>query len=72
MSKTVIILVVAVGLIGCGSGAQQAVDVPNTNRIPRKEYKDMTVEEKIEFINKTPMPDEAKQKEIARIKAGGQ
>ncbi len=30
----------------------------------------MTKKEKIEFIKKTPMPEDAKQKQIAAIQAG--
>ena len=57
-------------LAGCGNGLDGPVDVPQANRVERKEWKDMTKEEKIVFIQKTPMPEEAKQKEIARINAG--
>lgn len=55
-------------LAGC---AQEAVvDVPDPNRQPRKEYSEMTQEEKIEFINRTPLPADAKAREIERIRAG--
>jgi len=56
-------------LAGCSQGGGP-VDVPQEGRVERKEYKDMSVEEKIDFINKTPMPEEAKRKQIESIRAG--
>lgn len=55
--------------LGCGSD-QGAVDVPNPDRVERKPWEQMTKEEKIEFIQRTPMPEEAKQKQIQSIEAG--
>jgi len=60
----------AVLLVGC-SDANPVVDVPNKDRVPRKAFAEMTKEEKIQFINHTPMPRDAKDREIARIRAGG-
>lgn len=57
-------------LPGCGSGAGEVQDVPNPERVERKEWDDMTKEEKIEFINRTPMPEEAKQAQIKAIQEG--
>jgi hypothetical protein len=54
---------------GCDSNSGP-VDVPNTNRVERKDFDKMSVEEKVKFIENTPMPPEAKAKEIARIKSG--
>ncbi len=56
-------------LSGCGSDSKP-VDVPNPDRVERKPWEQMTKEEKIEFIRKTPMPEEAKQKQIQGIEAG--
>lgn len=55
--------------VGC-QGEAGKVDVPNPDRVERKDWKDMNQEEKIKFIEKTPMGEEAKKKEIERIKAG--
>lgn len=58
------------GLIaGCGPDSKP-VDVPNADRVERKPWEQMSKEEKIEFIRKTPMPEEAKQKQIQSIEAG--
>jgi hypothetical protein len=55
-------------VLGCSGSEVQ--DVPNKDRVQRKEYKDMTAQEKIDFINRTPMPQDAKDRAIAGIKAG--
>jgi hypothetical protein len=54
---------------GC-EGQSGKVDVPNPERVERKDWKDMSQQEKITFIEKTPQSEEAKKKEIERIKAG--
>ncbi len=56
-------------LVACNQ-AEAVQDVPNPDRVERKAWEDMTPEEKIDFVNKTPMPEEAKQRQIESIKAG--
>lgn len=68
--KRALLILVPLIVVGCSDSAQ-VVNVPNPNRIERKPYESMTVDEKIDFINKTPMPQDAKDKQIAALKAGG-
>lgn len=72
MKKLLFVVLAVAGswsLIGCGNDVP-VQDVPG-ERVERKPFDQMTKEEKIEFIKRTPMPEEAKQKEIARIEAEG-
>ncbi|MDX2065276.1 MAG: hypothetical protein SFX74_05985 [Fimbriimonadaceae bacterium] len=69
LASAVSALCLAIGLAGCDSNSGP-VDVPNKGRVERKEFDKMSVEEKVKFIENTPMPPEAKAKEIARIKSG--
>lgn len=55
-------------LAGCSAGS--AAVRPDGPPTPLKEYNTMTKDEKIAFINKTPMPEDAKRKQIAAIQAG--
>ena len=59
---------VAVPLTGCGDAA--STKAPPITAPPRKEWKTMTKQEKIDLINKQPMPDEAKKAELAKIESG--
>lgn len=64
-------LLLIAGLVSTAcSGGQKPVDVPMEGRVERKDWKDMTKEEKIDFIRTTPMPADAQEREIARIQAG--
>jgi len=57
-------------LILAGCNSSEVRDVPNPNRVERKPFEQMTQEEKIKFIEMTPMPQDAKAREIQRIKEG--
>ena len=70
MKKTAIALLPFALFIAACDSTGAAVDVPNPERVERKEWSQMTKEEKIEFIKRTPMPEEAKQKQIEAIQAG--
>lgn len=63
-----VLLALAPFIGGCND-SNPVVDVPNPNRVKRKSYDSMSTQEKIDFINKTPMPQAAKDKQIAQIKA---
>jgi hypothetical protein len=71
MIKLIPLSIIALAVFGCSSGDAGVVNVPNPDRVERKPYESMTAEEKIEFINKTPMPQDAKDREIANIRAKG-
>ena len=56
-------------LAGCDNTGQ-VIDEPMEGRKERKPWEEMTKEEKIEMIERTPMSDEAKRKQIDQIRAG--
>lgn len=71
MYKYLIVVAVLFASAFVGGCKEETVqDVPNTERVPRKEWEDMTKDEKIEFIRRTPMSEEAKQKQIEAIERG--
>jgi hypothetical protein len=55
-------------LTGCGD--EVSTKAPPITAKPKKEWKAMTKQEKIDLINRQPMPEEAKQKELAKINQG--
>jgi hypothetical protein len=57
----------AVLVIGCGDAAPTKAP-PVTGKVP--DWKAMSKEEKIEVINKQPMPDAARTEAIRRIEQG--
>lgn len=68
--KLQILAVAAMVIIqGCGSG-EGGTAAPAPTGPPRKEWKDMTKEEKIETINKQSMPEQAKKDMLDKINRG--
>ncbi len=69
MKQTITLVAAALMcVIGC-SDSSIPPSSPYTGK-PRKEFKDMTKEEKIDFINHTPGSEDAHKRSIARINAG--
>lgn len=62
-------LIPVVVLVGCGSGDGYGV-VKDPSVTPLPDFKTLTKEQKIERINRLPIPDEAKRDQIARVNAG--
>lgn len=68
--KFPILAVIAMMVIqGCGSG-EGGTAAPAPTGPPRKEWSQMTKEEKIETINKQSMPEQARKDAIDRINRG--
>lgn len=65
-----IVLVASAALLGGCNDAPVVTDVPNPERVERKPFDKMSVDEKVNFIQHTPMSEEAKQKQIAAIRQG--
>lgn len=68
--KAPILALVAMAIIqGCGSG-EGGTAAPAPTGPPRKEWSQMTKEEKIETINKQSMPEQAKKDMLDKINRG--
>lgn len=68
--KGAILAVLAMAMIqGCGSG-EGGTAAPAPTGPPRKEWSQMTKEEKIDTINKQSMPEQAKKDMLDKINRG--
>lgn len=66
-----LVALVGAALVGCSDSAAPT-KAPEITGTPPKEWKDMTKQEKIDTINKQPMPEDAKRRTIDDINAGRQ
>ncbi|MGV3615552.1 MAG: hypothetical protein ACO1SV_09485 [Fimbriimonas sp.] len=70
MRKLQYLIAIAALAIAAGCSDSPSTAAPNVQGKPRPDWKTMSKEEKIEMINKMPIPDDAKRKQIEDIQAG--